>query len=423
MAWRRGISTPSSTACSPPMSRSPSGSPAAPRPGAGARSMTSSAPPCGSPPTKPALSTGRSSMPTAASPPSSERDTCTPLASSAVHLATSGSSGSSFRRRDPQTPSCVSATAEAAAPARPSCSPARAARASGGATRRRRRAYPLRRSLRLRPALLAARPGRRVRHPRTARARSGGGRHGRGRGRRRQRPGDRYRGVCAPGRGLRQLLLLPVRSAEPLRGVALLRQRRPIPAHSGCLRLPHRRPPPPPPPPPPPRRGAFPPRSVVPADRLIDVDGLAGTTAALIEPASVAWHAVQRLAAVATPLLGRVAVIGSGPIGLLVTVAVRARSAEVQVFNTDIAERPLEVARAVGATHTALARDAERELPEFAPAIVFETSGSRPGFDLALRSVAPGGTVVAVGQLPPDIASSVQLIVGRELVVTGSSRF
>jgi len=169
--------------------------------------------------------------------------------------------------------------------------------------------------------------------------------------------------------------------------------------------------------------GAFASRIVVPTDRLIDVDGLAGTTAALIEPASVAWHAVQRLAAVATPLLGRVAVIGSGPIGLLVTVAVRARSAEVQVFNTDIAERPLEVARAVGATHTALARDAERELPEFAPAIVFETSGSRPGFDLALRSVAPGGTVVAVGQLPPDIASSVQLIVGRELVVTGSSRF
>src|SRR6218665_40361 len=169
--------------------------------------------------------------------------------------------------------------------------------------------------------------------------------------------------------------------------------------------------------------GAFASRIVVPTDRLIDVDGLAGTTAALIEPASVAWHAVQRLAAVATPLLGRVAVIGSGPIGLLVTVAVRARSAEVQVFSTDIAERPLEVARAVGATHTALARDAERELPEFAPAIVFETSGSRPGFALALRSVAPGGTVVAVGQLPPDIASSVQLIVGRELVVTGSSRF
>lgn len=169
--------------------------------------------------------------------------------------------------------------------------------------------------------------------------------------------------------------------------------------------------------------GAFATRIIAPAGKLLDIAGLAPEAAALIEPAAVAWHAVSRLGSVGVPLSGRVAVIGSGPIGLLVVAALKARSTAIEILSTDIAERPLSVARRVGAVQTSLAADAEQSLAAFGPTIVFETSGSRPGFDLALRAVTAGGTVVAVGQLPPDIPSAVQAIVGRELIVTGSSRF
>ncbi len=81
--------------------------------------------------------------------------------------------------------------------------------------------------------------------------------------------------------------------------------------------------------------------------------GLALRTAAVAEPASVAWHAVGR----AGDVRGRSAlVIGAGPIGALV-VAVLRRAGAAEITVVDLHEAPLERARALGATRTLLAAD------------------------------------------------------------------
>jgi threonine dehydrogenase-like Zn-dependent dehydrogenase len=54
---------------------------------------------------------------------------------------------------------------------------------------------------------------------------------------------------------------------------------------------------------------------------------------------------------------------------------------------------------------------------------VAESSGSVAGLSSAIRAARPGGTVVAVGQVPAgDIAVPASLCISRELTLTGSLR-
>lgn len=169
--------------------------------------------------------------------------------------------------------------------------------------------------------------------------------------------------------------------------------------------------------------GAFADRVIVPTSRLLSTTGVAARDAALIEPTAVAWHATTRVEDVGRALSGRIAVVGCGPIGLLTVAVLRSRAPLADVIAVDLFERALDVARSLGAVEAMSAEVAATELANNSTSVVFETSGTAAGFNLALRSVAPGGTVVAVGQLPPEIATAAQLIIGRELVVVGSSRF
>ncbi|MBE7195202.1 MAG: alcohol dehydrogenase catalytic domain-containing protein [Gordonia polyisoprenivorans] len=167
--------------------------------------------------------------------------------------------------------------------------------------------------------------------------------------------------------------------------------------------------------------GAAAERIVVSADRLLPVDGIDPADAALIEPASVAWHAVGRIAALGASVAGaRVAVLGAGPIGLL-TVAALVTAGAGEILATDLHDRPLERARALGAS-AVLAADRADELAAWAPDHVLETSGSL-ALGTAVRVVAPGGTVVAVGHGPRPLELDTPRIVSTESVVTGSSRF
>jgi threonine dehydrogenase-like Zn-dependent dehydrogenase len=76
-------------------------------------------------------------------------------------------------------------------------------------------------------------------------------------------------------------------------------------------------------------------------------------TAALIEPASVAWHAVAR----AGDVKGKTAlVVGSGPIGAL-AVAVLKRAGAARITAVDLHPKPLEIATAVGADEVINAAD------------------------------------------------------------------
>lgn len=147
--------------------------------------------------------------------------------------------------------------------------------------------------------------------------------------------------------------------------------------------------------------------------------GLDLRTAALIEPAAVAWHAVTR----AGDVKGKTAlVIGSGPIGAL-AVAVLNRAGAAHITAVDMHPKPLEIATAVGADAVITAGD-EEAIAAVQADVVIESSGSHHGLASAIQGAVRGGTVIMVGLLPrgpqPVLIS---LAITRELELKGSFRF
>ena len=148
-------------------------------------------------------------------------------------------------------------------------------------------------------------------------------------------------------------------------------------------------------------------------------DTLDVRTAALIEPASVAWHAVARAGDVA----GKTAlVIGSGPIGAL-AVAVLKRAGAARIVAVDMHAKPLEIAAAVGADEVLTATDTEA-INAVQADVVIESSGNHHGLASAIQGAARGGTVVMVGLLPTGPQPVlISLAITRELDLKGSFRF
>ncbi|WP_043436490.1 zinc-binding dehydrogenase, partial [Arthrobacter sp. I3] len=147
--------------------------------------------------------------------------------------------------------------------------------------------------------------------------------------------------------------------------------------------------------------------------------GLDLRTAALAEPASVAWHAVSRAGDVA----GKTAlVIGSGPIGAL-AVAVLKRAGAGRIVAVDMHGRPLEIARAVGAD-AVLKGDDAGAIAAVEADVVIESSGSHRGLASAITGAVRGGRVVMVGLLPSGPQPVlISLAITRELELVGSFRF
>lgn len=166
--------------------------------------------------------------------------------------------------------------------------------------------------------------------------------------------------------------------------------------------------------------GAFVGHATLPSRMLRPLPpGLSLRDAALVEPASVAWHAVSRAGEVAGK---SVLVIGAGPIGALV-VAVLKRAGASEITAVDVHELPLENARKLGATQTLLAGQAE-EIAAVQADIVVESSGSHRGLASALRGATRGGRVVMVGLLPSgEQPVLISLAITRELELVGAFRF
>jgi len=142
-------------------------------------------------------------------------------------------------------------------------------------------------------------------------------------------------------------------------------------------------------------------------------------TAALIEPASVAWHAISR----AGDVKGKTAlVIGCGPIGALV-VAVLRRAGAGRIIAVDMHAKPLEIATALGADEVITAADVDA-IDAVEADVVIESSGNHHGLASAIRGAARGGTVVMVGLLPTGAQPVlISLAITRELQLVGSFRF
>jgi L-iditol 2-dehydrogenase/L-idonate 5-dehydrogenase len=147
--------------------------------------------------------------------------------------------------------------------------------------------------------------------------------------------------------------------------------------------------------------------------------GLSLRTAALIEPASVAWHAEAR----AGDVSGKTAlVIGSGPIGAL-AVAVLKRAGARRIVAVDMHAKPLDIAAAVGADDVLAASDAAA-IAAVEADVVIESSGNHHGLASAIQGAARGGTVVMVGLLPAGPQPVlISLAITRELELKGSFRF
>jgi len=117
--------------------------------------------------------------------------------------------------------------------------------------------------------------------------------------------------------------------------------------------------------------------------------------AALLEPLSIGVYAVQQSGAVDGK---RMAVLGSGPIGLSVLLAARAEGAE-QVFMTDKIEARQKKALAMGSDWAGYDEQTEAMLAA-EPAgfdAVFECCGDQAALDQAVALLKPGGTLMVVG--------------------------
>jgi L-iditol 2-dehydrogenase len=126
-------------------------------------------------------------------------------------------------------------------------------------------------------------------------------------------------------------------------------------------------------------------------------DGFDGVTGALLEPLGVAIHAFD-LGHV--PLAADVAVLGCGPIGLLIIQVARAAGARVVVASDPLPHRRA-AARAAGAEHVV----APGELPDAQVDVTFEAAGAQDAVDAAFALARPGARVVLAG-IPSDDRTS-----------------
>lgn len=161
---------------------------------------------------------------------------------------------------------------------------------------------------------------------------------------------------------------------------------------------------------------------LVAADRLHRLpDEVDDTLASLVEPLATPVHAVRRSG------IGpgsKVAVLGAGPIGLLVLAAARAAGA-TEIVVTDVLPGKLDRARKLGASAALDATapdllDAARAVLGDAADVVFDCVANQPSMGQALELVDKGGTVVVVGVAAGPTTVGLHLVQDREITVLGS---
>jgi len=141
------------------------------------------------------------------------------------------------------------------------------------------------------------------------------------------------------------------------------------------------------------RDGAYAEWVCVPAQNLLKApEGCDPRAAAMVDPASIALHAIWKAGGVR--MGDRGAVIGCGPIGLFAIQWMLLMGAR-EVIAVDVSEEKLELARQAGATHAFLSSD---EPPKDLLAdVIVEAAGHPSSINAAVRLAAPGGHVVFIG--------------------------
>lgn len=170
------------------------------------------------------------------------------------------------------------------------------------------------------------------------------------------------------------------------------------------------------------RHGAFAEAVVVP-DRIVCgvPDAVPLEHAAMVEPLSVAVHAVRRARITAGD---KGLVVGCGMIGLLTLQAARAAGCGTLVA-VDLDEGRLGQAKRLGADVTIGARDdVQARIAELTGGrgvdVAFEAVGAAAPIATAVRALRKGGTLVLIGNVTPKVEVDLQAIVTRELSVLGT---
>ena len=171
------------------------------------------------------------------------------------------------------------------------------------------------------------------------------------------------------------------------------------------------------------RDGAFAEYVCVPQNILFALpDGLSFEHAAMVEPLSVAIHAVER---VPVHFNDTAVVIGTGMIGLLVVQALRAAGCG-RILAIDVDLKRLELACRLGADEGLSPNDTDvvdevlRRTADRGADVAIEAVGMHDTVSMAIASVRKGGSVGLVGNLTPEVKLPLQAVVTRELTLLGS---
>ena len=156
-------------------------------------------------------------------------------------------------------------------------------------------------------------------------------------------------------------------------------------------------------------------------------DHVTDEQATFLDPMIAALHATD----VGAPtLLDDVAILGAGPIGLLIGQFAKAYGAN-RLFISDIAEENLTVARAVGIAHAVNVAGQENALFEAVMDqtggagvhIVYNTIGTQESIEQSLRMLRKGGTLVLLATKDKQISFPALLLSGERTIRTSSNAY
>ena len=170
------------------------------------------------------------------------------------------------------------------------------------------------------------------------------------------------------------------------------------------------------------QHGAFAEYVAVPESILYRLpDSLSFEKAAMTEPVSVAFHAVNLFA---NEINDSAVVVGAGMIGLFVIQALRLKGYGT-IIAIDLDQSRLDMALQFGADHALKSGDDTveqvKKLTHGRGAdAAFEVVGLTPTVNLAINAVRKGGKVGLVGNFSPKIDLPLQAVVSRQITLYGS---
>ena len=147
--------------------------------------------------------------------------------------------------------------------------------------------------------------------------------------------------------------------------------------------------------------------------------------ASMCEPLAIALHAVSRTP---IPLMGTVAIIGAGTIGLLTLLSARLAGAG-KIIVTDMGEHRLEMAEELGADLVVNIKNQDpiQTILEYTDGIgvdcAIEAVGISPAVQQAHKITRVGGEITWIGNSAKMIEVDMQEVVTRELTVRGTYGF